>query len=107
MDEGGVENGHIHIALVEQHADFRATQNKAVSPGILGPIGDRNIGSLAVVGNDILAKLFVDYAVGFGAVGIIGQHGREAGLNQTIRIKALFHGEGRCHQTGIVEGRLM
>ena len=57
MNERGVEDRHIDIGLIEQHADLCATENEAVCTGASDTFCDLNVDQFAGAGGDVGAAL--------------------------------------------------
>ena len=107
MDEGCVENSYVHVALVQQHADFCTSEDQTVRARIAQAGRDTHKLSFAALGGDVFAKLFINNAMRGCSVRIVGQDRLKTGAPKTPRVKVLLHRESRCHETGTSQPRIM
>ncbi len=107
MHQGRIEYRHRHVALIEQHPDFRAAKNQTIRAAVDKALGDGDIGRLALLGDNIAAKFLVDNPVRLGAVWRFRYDWSKAGPHQPLGVERLLHRESRRHEARRVQSLLL
>ena len=86
--EGGVENRYGYIVLVQQHADFRAAENQAVSSARHQAFCNGDVHRFTFCEHNVAAKLLINDSVRFDTVSTFRDDRHESSCDQPVRKKA-------------------
>ena len=88
VNQGGIENRHTHVVLVQQHAHFRTAKDKALAPLIDQSLRNRFKRRATIFGDNITAKLIIDDAMDFRSIVGFRNDRRQAPRYQSLFKKA-------------------